>query len=60
MTEEIISFIKEENYDIVFLLGNELCTINYDCDFEIESTRENIRKIIKLGIEGEFERIKEV
>lgn len=51
MTEEIISFVKKENYDIVFLLGSELCTIDYDCDFEIESTRENIRKLIKLGVE---------
>lgn len=56
---EIISFKSVENSDLVFLLDDLLCTIDYDSDFEVESTRENIRKIIKLGIEGEFERRKQ-
>lgn len=55
---KIISFEKVGNTDLVFLLGSELCTIDYDCDFEVESTRENIRKIIKLGIGGEYEKKK--
>lgn len=55
---EIISFTSMGNSDLVFLLGDLLCTICYEGDYEIENARKNIREILKNGIEGEFERRK--
>ena len=41
-----VEFTDIKDKDLVFLDGFLLCTINYDGDFEIDSVRDNIRKIL--------------
>ena len=51
MTELIISFKEVDNTDLIFLKSNLLCTIDYEGDFEVESTRKNIRRLFNHWFE---------
>ena len=52
MTELSISFKEVDNSDLVFLDDFLLCTIDYDSDFEVESTRKNIRRLFNHWFES--------